>query len=559
MPNNQIQSGETFVNNQLVTADDLNNIAGNALLLKGAISEQDIIAETVSGDDELLINNISDTTTDVPRKATISQILNTGENAEFGETTMTEIIGSENFPMTISDGDVVVSTGYSYVSNNVVTVASPAHGLNSGDFIQITCTNVSGDSGSKFSGKYIANPLTTDSFTYTVDGTVSASTGSAIWKKSASVINSGSEIINGDAVIFGKATFNDKVLINSTSSLKIPTGTTAQRPSNPVVGEIRYNTTLSKSEIYDGTAWKALGSDPFNATGGSYVLEPSATTESATFTSTDGRVVTVTKPTGHDIKEGQIVEIIAGSGYSAYNGEYTAYDITTYTFKYRLTASTPAASATSISCTYRKSGKYKTHVFLGGGSFVSGDNEGVVELLVVGGGGAGSGTAKAGGGGGFLYLSNYKILANQSINVVVGNGGVSSQNGGQSSFGDLIAYGGRGGNDNTAGPNTRGSSGPTSINDASNPCASAFGVTGGGALREGDWGGDGYTSEITGTFRFYSYGGIAPSSSYHIQALEGNDGPENTGRGGKKHSSSSGSHEGGSGIVVVRYPYKLQQ
>ncbi len=45
--------------------------------------------------------------------------------------------------------------------------------------------------------------------------------------------------------------------INSTGSVRIPSGTTAQRPSVPAVGMIRYNTTTSKFEGYDGN-WIVL-------------------------------------------------------------------------------------------------------------------------------------------------------------------------------------------------------------------------------------------------------------------------------------------------------------
>lgn len=45
--------------------------------------------------------------------------------------------------------------------------------------------------------------------------------------------------------------------INSTGSVRIPSGTTAQRPSVPAVGMIRYNTTTSRFEGYDGN-WIVL-------------------------------------------------------------------------------------------------------------------------------------------------------------------------------------------------------------------------------------------------------------------------------------------------------------
>jgi len=47
----------------------------------------------------------------------------------------------------------------------------------------------------------------------------------------------------------------------ATDYLKIPTGTTAQRPSSPEAGYIRFNTTTSKLEIHNGTSWANVGPD----------------------------------------------------------------------------------------------------------------------------------------------------------------------------------------------------------------------------------------------------------------------------------------------------------
>lgn len=43
--------------------------------------------------------------------------------------------------------------------------------------------------------------------------------------------------------------------INDTGFLGLPSGTTAQRPASPTAGMIRYNTTLSTIEFYNGSSW----------------------------------------------------------------------------------------------------------------------------------------------------------------------------------------------------------------------------------------------------------------------------------------------------------------
>lgn len=46
--------------------------------------------------------------------------------------------------------------------------------------------------------------------------------------------------------------------INDTGYLGLPSGTTAQRPTSPSAGMVRWNTTTSTLEGYDGTDWQAF-------------------------------------------------------------------------------------------------------------------------------------------------------------------------------------------------------------------------------------------------------------------------------------------------------------
>ena len=66
-------------------------------------------------------------------------------------------------------------------------------------------------------------------------------------------------VITGDLTVTGNGEFG------GTGYLLIPKGTTAERPVVPVEGEIRYNTTTSQFEGYQGGAWGQLGG---GATGG---------------------------------------------------------------------------------------------------------------------------------------------------------------------------------------------------------------------------------------------------------------------------------------------------
>lgn len=45
---------------------------------------------------------------------------------------------------------------------------------------------------------------------------------------------------------------------SATGSLRLMAGTTAQRPTSPVIGDLRFNTTLSVLEFYNGAIWVTL-------------------------------------------------------------------------------------------------------------------------------------------------------------------------------------------------------------------------------------------------------------------------------------------------------------
>ena len=72
--------------------------------------------------------------------------------------------------------------------------------------------------------------------------------------------------VSTDAINLGQLTtaFTNPVF-TGTGFMLIPKGTTAERPVSPVNGEIRYNTTTSQFEGYQGGAWGQLGG---GATGG---------------------------------------------------------------------------------------------------------------------------------------------------------------------------------------------------------------------------------------------------------------------------------------------------
>jgi len=66
---------------------------------------------------------------------------------------------------------------------------------------------------------------------------------------------------SGTNTISGQAS---GVSVDSTGALTLPVGTTAQRPT-PVAGMIRWNTSNTNLEVYDGTIWEAVTVSPADA------------------------------------------------------------------------------------------------------------------------------------------------------------------------------------------------------------------------------------------------------------------------------------------------------
>ena len=56
-----------------------------------------------------------------------------------------------------------------------------------------------------------------------------------------------------------------EISISGTSRLKLPVGSSAQRPGTPVTGDTRYNSTIAAAETYTGSAWEQLGGAPIGA------------------------------------------------------------------------------------------------------------------------------------------------------------------------------------------------------------------------------------------------------------------------------------------------------
>lgn len=92
------------------------------------------------------------------------------------------------------------------------------------------------------------------------------------------VVNLVAGSVAGDAIEFAQfktPTFTGNVTMSSTGFALIPAGTTAERPVSPANGQIRYNTTTSQFEGYQGGAWGQLGGGATGAGGDEVFVENS--------------------------------------------------------------------------------------------------------------------------------------------------------------------------------------------------------------------------------------------------------------------------------------------
>ncbi len=249
---------------------------------------------------------------------------------------------------------------------------------------------------------------------------------------------------------------------------------------------------------------------------------------------------------------------------------------------------------------------YRVHTFttVGSSSFDVLSGQGEVEYLVVAGGGGvhsgAGGQGGSGGGGAGGVLTGFETITTGTYNVTVGNGGSNSSSssvgvGGDSSVFSITAFGGGKGVQSPGEGTLDGGSGAgggifanetSQTNSDAVPPGSGVagqgndggvgstangGTTGGGggAGQPGDTngdgrGGDGISSSITGSQKFYGGGGggntINNGGSGEISGGLGGggssrqNGESNTGGGGGGFAPDTGSGgEGGSGIVIIRY------
>jgi len=98
------------------------------------------------------------------------------------------------------------------------------------------------------------------------------------------------------------------VAFSTTTQIKIPTGTTAERPGSPSAGMIRYNTENAQFEGY-ATAWGGFGGA--SGASGNAVFYENDTSVTANYTITSGKNAMSAGPV--TIDSGVVVTVPSGS------------------------------------------------------------------------------------------------------------------------------------------------------------------------------------------------------------------------------------------------------
>ena len=167
---------------------------------------------------------------------------------------------------TLTDGTATITSGAIASVTTITTTGNITTGV--GNVIAGNVTGAIGD----FSGAVSGATLTSDSG-ITISANDIDSSGAAITVNQASADLDFVVEGNGDANLFRTDAGSDTVLIStatattgatlkvdSTDSILIPVGTTAQRPT-AATGMIRFNTTLDSFEFYDSNSWTTAGAD----------------------------------------------------------------------------------------------------------------------------------------------------------------------------------------------------------------------------------------------------------------------------------------------------------
>jgi hypothetical protein len=286
---------------------------------------------------------------------------------------------------------------------------------------------------------------------------------------------------------------SDGLAVNTTGYLKIPTGTTAQRPGSATVGMLRYNTTKTGIETWNGSVWNEIQSVPFTKTISYLVIAGGG---------------------------GGAAGTGGGGGAGGYRNSF-ASETSGGNSATETPIGVPEGTSTVLTVTVGAGGAGNA---IGVNSSITGTNISIVSTYGGGGssvaGGSGSGAANNGTGGSGTVGQGFKGGNQSGWAGVYGSGG-----------------GGGAGQEGVIGTSAAPGNGGNGLSSS---------ITGSAVTRAGGGGG--------GTFGSALYGlGGAGGGGDGAGATNYNPGATNTGSGGGGSSDNANTQgAGGSGVVILR-------
>ena len=289
------------------------------------------------------------------------------------------------------------------------------------------------------------------------------------------------------------------VTISDTGYLKLPKGTTAQRPGSPAAGSVRFNTTTQTAEYYTGSGYTDMGNnweEENHATGGDWVshvgqykIHHFTTVGSSTFVANFTGTVEVLVVAGGGGGGGNYGAGGGGGGGGVVH--HIAKAVVAGT-SYTVTVGAGGAGGTP---TEGRAGDSLSHGQRGGNSVFS-------DITAIGGGGGNASFYVAsslkdggsGGGGGDFY-TGYDGAGNAA----------SPGSGTQADSGGGTGYGNPGGSRRSDGDN--GGDGTHAVPHEGGGGGGAGSAGGNGASDRAGRGGDGKAFNITGEMVYYAGGG----------------------------------------------------
>jgi hypothetical protein len=173
-----------------------------------------------------------------------------------GKFIVESVISTSQFTYTTIPSANTGDSSFNSTNGLLVSVTSTNHGLITGQTVILTTTTTG------YSGTYIVTYVDANKFTYTLASTQTATSGTISWTCTNAAIQSTTNISgivdNSNIINNGPIEVYDSVLCYNTDGLKLPSGTTVQRPKQPENGYIRYNTDNKITEVYSNGVWQNI-------------------------------------------------------------------------------------------------------------------------------------------------------------------------------------------------------------------------------------------------------------------------------------------------------------